>query len=414
MRGGGDTSSGRSRPHAARAQRFATLRAVTGMRSALPSSCASSHDAAEAAPRAAQLRQLHPEAFVPRPRIYWLDLGLSAALGWSAFAAAGSTGGPLWLRAPAAGLAVLALYRAVLFIHELAHLRRGAVPGLEAAWNLVVGLPLMAPSLMYVGSHGDHHRRDVYGTRDDPEYETIASWSPARIVGASLLLLAVPGLLALRWGVLGPLSLLVPPLRRALVGRGSTLVINGAYRRPAPGRRERRRWLLGELGAAAFFWLAVAAFASGAVGLQWLGLWYGVTASILVLNHVRTLAAHRYAGDGAPMDTTGQLLDSVNLVGPAWLQVLLAPVGLRYHALHHLAPAIPYHALGRVHRTLSASLPEASPYHRAGRRGLHHALAELLRAGGPKTLALSGAPASAAGARSPASRTGRDAAAGGP
>ena len=349
---------------------------------------------------------------MPRPELYWIDLTLSAGVGWSAFVVAGAGAMDGVLPVGAALLAVLALYRAVLFIHELAHLRRGAVPGFELAWNLVVGIPLMVPSLMYVGSHADHHRRDLYGTAGDPEYETLGEWSAARIVASSLLVLAVPGLLALRWGVLGPLSLLVPAWRRALRARASTLVINPAYRRPLPRGRARRRWWLGELGAALFFWGACMALASGALGMHWLALWYVVGAGVLSLNQIRTLAAHRYVGRGHAMDTTAQLLDSVNLTGSAWLLAPLAPVGLRYHALHHMAPALPYHVLGAVHRRLVEVLPPEAAYHACSRRSLGSLLRELLRSAAPVASVSEGRPP-AAGEGARATRTGTGVAAGG-
>jgi fatty acid desaturase len=45
-------------------------------------------------------------------------------------------------------------------------------------------------------------------------------------------------------------------------------------------------------------------------------------------------------------------------------------VGLRYHALHHLLPALPYHRLAEAHRRLTAELPVSSAYHRAHHKGL--------------------------------------------
>ncbi len=323
------------------------------------------------------LRRAHRDAFLPRPGFYWADLLLSVAVGWGGFFLALGLP-PFSIGALAAGTcAVLGLYRAVLFIHELAHLKRGALPGFEAAWHLLVGFPLLAPSLLYFGSHGDHHRKGVYGTAGDPEYETLADWSALRLVASSLGLVLVPAALVLRWGLLGPLSWLVPPLRRFLVERLSTLVINAAYRRRSPLGRQRRRWWIGELGCSVVVVAAIASFASGALPGIALVQWYAVTAAILWLNHVRTLAAHRYRSGGEPQDRIGELLDTVNLVHPAPVMALLAPVGLRYHALHHFAPTLPYHSLGHVHRALCRELPQTSPYRAAEVRGLAPALASL-------------------------------------
>ena len=55
---------------------------------------------------------------------------------------------------------------------------------------------------------------------------------------------------------------------------------------------------------------------------------------------------------------------------PGLLPVLWAPVGLRYHALHHLLPGVPYHNLGEAHRRISRELDSGSPYFTANYRGL--------------------------------------------
>jgi fatty acid desaturase len=74
-----------------------------------------------------------------------------------------------------------------------------------------------------------------------------------------------------------------------------------------------------------------------------------------------------------------QMEDSINITGQAWLTLLLFPVGLRYHALHHLFPSLPYHNLGKAHRRLSALLPPDAPYHATGRRSFCAAIGELWR-----------------------------------
>jgi fatty acid desaturase len=101
-----------------------------------------------------------------------------------------------------------------------------------------------------------------------------------------------------------------------------------------------------------------------------------------MVNHLRTLGAHRYENAGGVMTLDEQIADSVNLWGPALLRpltALLAPVGLRFHALHHLFPTLPYHALGVVHRQLMRELPASAVYRTSSEPALACALAVLAR-----------------------------------
>src|SRR3546814_17074593 len=75
-------------------------------------------------------------------------------------------------------VAVVALYRACSFIHELTHLRKNALPGFRLAWNILVGVPLLIPSFMYEGIHSLLHNRTKYGTVEDLEYLYLALLKP--------------------------------------------------------------------------------------------------------------------------------------------------------------------------------------------------------------------------------------------
>jgi fatty acid desaturase len=317
----------------------------------------------------------------PNPAIYWTDLLASAATGWTAFALA--LGRPFW-SPPHLGLcviAVLALYRSAMFIHELTHLPKVALPGFQWTWDALVGIPLQLPSFMYLGVHLDHHRRTVYGTPADPEYQPFATSPRRRIVRYLLEAPAIPILLLARFSLLAPLSLLLGPrFRKLVVERASSLAINWSYRREPPGEALRKRWLVSEALASAVGLSVIGLTVAGILAPRVLGQWYLVSVSVAVLNQVRTIGAHRWRNAGVEMDVVSQLLDSVNT--PGTLAGLWAPVGLRFHALHHFVPDLPYHALGKAHRRLVRTLPVESGYARTLSNGMWASLRTLWREAG--------------------------------
>ena len=62
----------------------------------------------------------------------------------------------------------------------------------------------------------------------------------------------------------------------------------------------------------------------------------------------------------------------------AGVRSLIAPVGLRYHALHHWIPSLPYHNLGRAHRLLVTALTADAPYGRTIEPGFTPVIRDLL------------------------------------
>jgi fatty acid desaturase len=277
---------------------------------------------------------------------------------------------PTWLAVASALVGVLALYRAGSFIHELTHIKKGAVKGFRFTWNLIVGVPLMVPSFMYEGVHNQHHAKRYYGTVDDPEYLPLAlmhPWTlPLFLVAAAL---APVGML-IRFAVLAPLSLLFPKLRAVVVGRYSGLQINPKFVRPKPEGEFARDWAWQEAACSVWAIALLALVATSIIPVREFLIFLGVASGVMFLNQVRTLVAHLWENEGEPMSVTAQFLDSVNVPPPASLPALWAPVGLRYHALHNLLPGLPYHALGEAHRRLCRELGSGSVYHESSHRGL--------------------------------------------
>jgi fatty acid desaturase len=353
---------------------------------------------ASAAPRSPRaideaIRAIPAEWFKASPAIYWSDFLGSSVVGWVAFVLAVLGAG--WTRAACFAVSALALYRAVLFIHEITHRVQRDVPAFTFAWNLLIGIPLLVPSFLYEGVHTDHHRQRTYGTEADPEYLPFGRRSPALIAGYVIASLLAPLLFALRFALLAPVSWIVPPLRRFVRAHGSALVINHLYVRQAPiplaGRVQ-------EAAACALCWTSAALFLTGRLPPDVLFGWAGVSAIASGVNAARTLAAHRYDHDeqaSAELSMNEQLLDSCTIATirrpPVSVRIanaaraLVAPVGLRYHALHHWIPSLPYHNLGRAHRLLVSVLSPDAPYGATIEHGFTPALRDLLHRAGSRS-----------------------------
>lgn len=311
-----------------------------------------------------------------RPGIYWPDMLGSAALGYAALAGAILVGNPV-VAVLLGVIASLALYRALLFIHELTHIHKDALPGFRFGWNLLVGVPMLIPSFMYEGVHTQHHARTRYGTVEDPEYLPLALMKPWSLPVFALTAILLPPALLIRSAVLVPLGVVIPPLRTLVWERVSALAINPQYKRRKPEGDFARMVFWQELACSV--WAIGVVAASFAWGWRPLLIALCVVSFTALLNQVRTLVAHLWENDGEAMTVTAQYLDSVNVPPPGFVAAMWAPVGLRYHALHHLLPSMPYHSLAEAHRRLTGHLEEDSTYTKASYPGLTPLLGRLAR-----------------------------------
>lgn len=309
----------------------------------------------------ARSRALVHDLFTPNPLIYWADLLVTVTI---TYACAG-----VYLLSPLFTphsivcmiVAGLGLHRLANFIHEIAHLNsKRALTSFRVAWNLLVGIPTLMPSFFFE-KHMDHHNTGHFGTRDDCEYVPLGRGPLRNIAFFMGQIFLQPVFTVVRFIVVTPISFLHPKLRQWTLENYSTFVFVLPCPRVIPKNAPRRFW--------SFMDIACCIRASLIFILVFVGAnpWYRVPQLYclalipLALHYTRSLTAHFYLNDGRKVSFEDQLMDSVDIQGNFFTE-LLYPIGLRYHALHHLFPSLPYHNLGTAHRRLMAGLPAESPY----------------------------------------------------
>lgn len=341
--------------------------------------------------------------FQPNPWIYWTDFLASWSLGVLCFALVPRphllASNALWHSPEMAATtawrwpAMIAMfvassllyYRCSLFIHELVHIRADEFKAFRFVWNLLCGIPFLIPSFVYY-THLDHHRRKHYGTHDDGEYVPLSNM-PARSIAIYLSqIFIIPILAVVRWGVLTPMTWFSPRLRNWVHQHASSMIMDPKYIRPLPTKKALRIIRLQEVLCFLFI-CAVGARMTINYGLifqEALSPWmlvqiYLTGVFIVTLNALRTLGAHRWTSHGDEMNFVEQMLDSVNYPRNPLISGLWAPIGLRFHALHHIFPTMPYHALAKAHRRLMEQLPADSPYRQTEARSLTSEIIGLWR-----------------------------------
>ena len=338
-----------------------------------------------------EARTIVGDYFRPNPWIYWTDFLLSWSVGVAAFGLVASpqviTTNEAWhwpIRIACFLISSILYYRCALFIHELVHIRAGEFRAFRFVWNMLCGIPFLVPSFLYY-THVDHHRRKHYGTPEDGEYIPLANLPAWQIVFYLSQIFFIPALVIIRFGILTPLTWISTTIRDLVHKHASSMIMDPMYVRPLPTKKTRRIIRMQEFFC--FLWIWFIAFrlttSFGLVFKEPMPMTFLLQAYltgvfIVGVNAVRTLGAHRWTNpDGQQMTFVEQMLDSINypnspVIGPLW-----APVGLRYHALHHIFPTMPYHALPTAHRRLMRDLPADSPYRRCNSDSLFGVLKTL-------------------------------------
>jgi fatty acid desaturase len=319
----------------------------------------SSADAQRAQAAINEARALVSDLFVHKQWIYWVDLLLTLAIGYSA--------GAIYLRSAlfsteqliAFTICGFALFRAGSYVHEIAHMRNGEMLPFRIGWNLLCGIPMVMPSHFYE-NHIDHHNSHHYGTIRDGEYLPLGSGPRSEILWFFAQIPFLPAYVGIRL-LLAPLTFIHPRVRNWALEHTSSYVINFRHRLTIPRNAPRRAWAALEIAVSLRLAVMLGVIIVGLYPWTRLVQLYILAMFTMGLNYVRNLVAHRYRNTGEQMSYAEQLVDSVNITG-GWLTELFFPLGLRYHALHHLFPSIPYHNLGRAHHRLMQKLAADSPY----------------------------------------------------
>ncbi|QDS94152.1 Fatty acid desaturase [Roseimaritima multifibrata] len=322
-------------------------------------------------------REIVKDLSYHNPFIYWFDFLVSLSIGYG-FAAA-YLNATLFSAEQLVCLLVasFALYRVASFMHEIVHFRSGEMKWFRLVWNVIAGIPMLTPTFFYQ-SHNDHHNARHYGTEHDGEYLPLGTGNVSEIALFLLQILLQPIFVTLRF-LLAPFSFLHPRLRQWTLEHASSFVIDFRYRRKIPRNAPLMSWAAMDLLCSLRAWAIFAFILAGVTDWTRIPQLYALATLALGWNHIRTLSAHRYLTEGHRVSHAVQVIDSTNITGVPILTELLFPLGMRYHALHHLFPYLPYHNLGIAHRRLMNQLPANSPYRATVYPSWFAVISELVR-----------------------------------
>jgi len=315
------------------------------------------------------IRTADTDFFRVSPARYWADFLLSLFAAYFAAAAYLTLPFGSWPQILAFPMAAFWLYRLGSLIHEVCHLGQHEMTVFKGAWNLLAGVMTLTPSPFFTRHHRDHHSQRFYGTPEDPEYvaNCLESGNAASLLGYTVYVLVFPLLVFLRF-LLVPLTFVDPRIREWTLKRASSLTFNRLYERKLTPA-DRRAILAAEIPCflrAAMIPLLVV------FGLNhWtrIPMLYLLAVATVLLNQLRQLADHHFEGDGSRVDLADHIMDSCNFTRNDPLTLLFFPFSIRYHALHHLFPSLPYHNLKKAHAHLVDTLPADSPYLQLDRPG---------------------------------------------
>ena len=324
------------------------------------------------------MKQSPVDHFQIEPVKYWTDMIVCTVCTY--VAASIYLMSPLfsWQQIVTFPIAAFWLYRANSMVHEVSHLSKKQLPSFSLAWNLLLGIPTLFPSTFFTTHHRDHHSGRHYGTPQDPEYiiNVFTPGSIASTVFYFLHLFVYPIFVLLRF-MFAPISYLHPTWREFTLRRLSSFTLNWKYERNL-NRMDRRTFNVVELLCCARAWLIPLGVVIGISDWTRIPLLYLIAITVLMANQMRFFADHHFESHGQQMSMADHIADSCNYSKNDFLTWLFFPFTIRFHALHHLFPTIPYHNLPAAHDHLTANLPEDSVYHTLDQPGWWHTAKQTL------------------------------------
>ena len=159
----------------------------------------------------------------------------------------------------------------------------------------------------------------------------------------------------------------------------SSLSIDLSYARTRSSLNSVSSWRVQEAITCLYGWVFLLLIVMQILPFMIFGFWLSILGTVFFVNSLRTLVAHcyRYPGNRT-LNISEQFLDSIN-IPESLFGFLWAPVGLRFHATHHLIPEMPYHSLGKTHKRLLDKFSGKNIYAQSTSRSLIFTLKRLWR-----------------------------------
>jgi fatty acid desaturase len=327
------------------------------------------------------IRQGPVDFFEVKPTHYWRDMILCVVCAYGAATVYLSSPLFSWPQLVAFPFTVFWLYRGNSMVHEVSHLHRKQLDSFKVGWNVLFGIPTLFPSTFFTSHHRDHHTGRHYGTPQDPEYivNVFTPGSVASSIAYCVHVAIYPLFVVLRF-MFTPISFLRQDWRDYTLRRLSSFTMNWKYERNI-NRLDRKGFAVVEILCCLRAWMIPIGVVTGIADWTRIPLMYLLAITILFLNQMRFFADHHFESHGERMSMADHVIDSCNYSQKDWLTWLFFPFTIRFHALHHLFPTIPYHNLEAAHSHLTENLPVDSTYHSLDRPGWWHTAKQTLFGG---------------------------------